>query len=170
MSTPLSAMRTSYGGRWAALIAVTLSMLVPMGASASAAAPAAPPAAEAEPNCVTWMSPVTKTVTGGTLKLCRLDNANLDLYLGYTNTGRGLRNLTAVVYDCEGSYLGDRSVRRCADSLKGTYVFDWRQVQGGETVEAIVPKGSVKSHLYWTDNIDQATNMKWEAAAWIPSN
>ncbi|MEU3602477.1 hypothetical protein ABZ714_27760 [Streptomyces sp. NPDC006798] len=164
MSTPLSAMRTRYGGRWAALIAVTAGLLVPLGAAPPvAAAPQAPPAAAA-PDCV--KTPRSIPVTGGTLSVCVLRNN--EPYLAFTNTGRAFRDLSVVVYDCSGVQNGQSSTARCQETLTGALNLIWRQIKGGDTVSVELTRTQSASHLYWTaDATTTATAMKPEGAAWI---
>ncbi|MBY6306598.1 hypothetical protein [Streptomyces clavuligerus] len=163
MSRWLSVMRTRYGGRpVAALLMALLGVTTLSTATTATAAPQAPAAA---PSCVKALR--TIAATGGDIRLCQLTGQK-GLYLSFVNTGRLARDLSAVVYDCQGKSGTDQSEALCRKSIRGTYDIIWRQVEPGETAEVTLPKLAPQSHLYWTqDAPTAATNLKWEKAAWM---
>ncbi|MFJ8229010.1 hypothetical protein ACIQ9E_03470 [Streptomyces sp. NPDC094448] len=162
MSSWSSASRTRYGGRRPAALLVALAGLVALCAAAPASAEGR---AAAAPSCLKTIR--TITAVGGDIKLCRLSNKK-DLYLSFVNTSRTPRDLSAVVYDCNGQSGTDQSEALCRKSIKATYDIIWRQVEPKETVEVTLPALTPQSHLYWTqDAPTAATNLKWEKAAWM---
>lgn len=104
-------------------------------------------------------------VTGGTVTWCPTAAGGR---LTFTNTGRAYRDLSLVVYNCDGGKGTSADLKKCAASMKGMNDIEWRQVKSKESVHADfdIKKGS-NAQVWWTaDGTDKATDMKLLGTPW----
>ncbi|QDY77151.1 hypothetical protein [Streptomyces qinzhouensis] len=168
MSRLLSAARTKRGGRLAALLAVPL-CVVTVAAAAPASASGSPggdrAAVVAEETCTT---PKTFAVTGGTIGACRVTKDGEEFQrLTFTNTNRAQRDISVVVYDCDGGAGSGAGTKACSQNLKATYNLVWRQVKSKQTVSADFQLAHANSQVWWTtDPAEKAATMTLLGTPW----
>lgn len=167
----LSAARTRPGGRTAALLAVPLCIVTVAGAAPASAAASGPgtgtggerAAVVAEPACT---APKTFAVTGGTIGTCRVTKDGEEFQrLTFTNSNRAQRDISVVVYDCDGGADNDWSA--CAASVKSTYNLVWRQIKSKQTVSADFQLTNANSQVWWTtDAAEKADTLTLLGTPW----
>ncbi|MBV6696767.1 hypothetical protein [Kitasatospora aureofaciens] len=117
-----------------------------------------------EPACTGKASPEMQ-VTGGTVTWCPTAAGGR---LTFTNTGRAYRDLSLVIYDCDGGKAPNADLKKCAQSMKSMDDVMWRQIRSKESVHADfdIKKGS-NAQVWWTaDRTDQATDLKLLGTPW----
>ncbi|MEV7025199.1 hypothetical protein [Kitasatospora sp. NPDC093558] len=118
----------------------------------------------AEPACTGKAGPEMQ-VDGGTVTWCELKDGGR---LTFTNTGRAYRDLSLVVYDCDGGKGTGADPKKCAQSMKSMNDIMWRQIKSKRSVHADfdIKKGS-NAQVWWTaDSADKATDLKLLGTPW----